>query len=130
MNSEGGYLCRKRDSTSAGAAASRGNGTVQRQCRRVPNPGWNRSVYVRLLGGGPCGGTIKLYRRGLNSLYDDLPEDKTIRHGTPEYWQEKLVKKGYAPSTINNCLGVSNAYLDFMEYREYLPADQLKLEQE
>ena len=75
-------------------------------------------------------GTIKLYRRSLNRLYDDLPEDKTIRHGTLEHWREKLVKAGYAPGTINNCLGVSNAYLDFVGHREYQLADQLKLKTE
>ena len=49
---------------------------------------------------GRVEGTLKWYRRGLNRLYDDLPEDKTIRHGTLERWREKLVKAGYAPSTI------------------------------
>ena len=75
-------------------------------------------------------GTIKLYRRSLNRLYDDLPEDKTIRHGTLERWREELVKAGYASSTINNCLGVGNAYLDFVGHREYQLAGQLKLETE
>ena len=79
---------------------------------------------------GRVEGTLKWYRRGLNRLYDDLPEDKTIRHGTLEHWREKLVKAGYAPSTINSYLSVNNAYLDFVGHREYQLANQLKLETE
>ncbi len=76
---------------------------------------------------GRVEGTLKWYRRGLNRLYEDLPEDKTIRHGTLEYWREQLVKEGYAPSTINSYLSVNNAYLDFVGHREYQLANQLKL---
>ncbi len=79
---------------------------------------------------GRVEGTLKWYRRGLNRLYDDLPEDKTIRRGTLEHWREKLVKEGYAPSTINSYLSVNNAYLDFIGHREYQLANQLKLETE
>ena len=79
---------------------------------------------------GRVEGTLKWYRRCLNRLYDDLPEDKTIRHGTLEHWREKLVKEGYAPSTINSYLSVNNAYLDFVGHREYQLANQLKLETE
>ena len=76
---------------------------------------------------GRVEGTLKWYRRGLNRLYDDLPEDKTIRRGTLEHWREQLVKEGYAPSTINSYLSVNNAYLDFVGHREYQLANQLKL---
>lgn len=79
---------------------------------------------------GRVEGTLKWYRRGLNRLYDDLPEDKTIRHGTLERWRETLVKEGYAPSTINSYLSINNAYLDFVGHREYQLANQLKLETE
>ena len=79
---------------------------------------------------GRVEGTLKWYRRGLNRLYDDLPEDKAIRHGTLERWREKLLKEGYAPSTINSYLSVNNAYLDFVGHREYQLANQLKLETE
>lgn len=79
---------------------------------------------------GRAEGTLQWYRRGLQHLYDDLPEDKTIRHGTLERWREMLIKEGYAPSTINSFLSVNNAYLDFVGHREYQLADQLKLKTE
>ena len=79
---------------------------------------------------GRVEGTLKWYRRGLNRLYDALPEDKIICHGTLERWREHLVKAGYAPSTINSYLSVNNAYLDFVGHREYQLANQLKLETE
>ena len=79
---------------------------------------------------GRVEGTLKWYRRGLNRLYDDLPEDKTIRHGTLERWREKLVKAGYAPRPLNRSLSVHNAYLDFVGHREYQLANQVKLEPE
>ena len=80
--------------------------------------------------GGRVEGTLKWYRRGLNRLYDDLPEDKTIRRGTLERWREQLVEEGYASSTINSFLSVNNAYLDFVGHREYQLASQLKSETE
>ena len=79
---------------------------------------------------GRVEGTLKWYHRGLKRLYDDLPGDKTIRHGTLGRWRDKLVKKGYAPSTINSYLSVNNAYLDFVGHREYQLANQLKSETE
>ena len=79
---------------------------------------------------GRVEGTLKWYRRGLNRLYDDLPEDKTIRRGTLERWREQLVEEGYASSTINSFLSVNNAYLDFVGHREYQLASQLKSETE
>ena len=79
---------------------------------------------------GRVEGTLQWYRRGLLRLYEDLPEDKTIRYGTLERWREELVGAGYAASTINSFLSVSNAYLDYMGHREYQLARQLKLETE
>lgn len=82
------------------------------------------------LGEGRTEGTLKWYRRGLTRLYEDLPEDKTVRYGTLEKWREELVGAGYAASTINSYLSVSNAYLDYMGHREYQLARQLKQERE
>ena len=79
---------------------------------------------------GRVEGTLKWYRRGLERLYKDLAEDKTVRHGTLERWREGLQKAGYAASTINSFLCVSNAYLDFVGHREYQLASQLKQEPE
>ena len=79
---------------------------------------------------GRVEGTLQWYRRGLRYLYEALPEDKTIRRDTLERWREDLVEKGYAPSTINSFLSVSNAYLDFVGHREYQLAGQLKPETE
>jgi len=72
-------------------------------------------------------GTLEGYRRGLRRLYDDLPEDKTIRRGTLERWRESLLERGYAPSTVNGFLSVGNAYLDFAGHREYQAAGQIKV---
>lgn len=79
---------------------------------------------------GRVEGTLQWYRRGLLRLYEDLPEDKTIRYGTLERWREELVGAGYAASTINSFLSVSNAYLDYVGRREYQLANQLKQERE
>lgn len=79
---------------------------------------------------GQVEGTLKWYRQSLNRLYNDLPEDKTIRRGTLERWREQLVEEGYASSTINSFLSVNNAYLDFVGHREYQLASQLKSEAE
>lgn len=73
-------------------------------------------------------GTYQFYRRKLRKFYEDLPEDKTIRHGTLENWQKKLLQEGYAPSTVNAFLSAANAFLDYIGHREYQLAGQLREE--
>lgn len=75
---------------------------------------------------GRAEGTLQSYRRGLERLYEDLPEGKTICRGTLEWWRESLLERGYAPSTVNGFLSVANAWLDFMGHREYQAAGQVK----
>ncbi len=36
-------------------------------------------------------GTIQFYQRKLRRFYQDLPEDKMIRHDTLKKWQEILI---------------------------------------
>ena len=74
--------------------------------------------------------TMQWYRRGLNYLYDALPEDKTIRCGALERWREDLLRQGSAPGMINSFLSVNNLYMDFVGRRKYQLANQLKLENE
>ena len=74
-------------------------------------------------------GTYQFYRRKLRKFYEDLPEDKTIRHGTLENWREKLLQEGYAPSTVNAFLSAANAFLDYIGHREYQLAGQLQEEE-
>ena len=76
---------------------------------------------------GRVDGTIEWYRRGLKHLYEDLPEDKMIRHGTLERWREDLIQQGYATGTINSFLSVSNSYLDFAGHREYQLIGQMEV---
>ncbi len=73
-------------------------------------------------------GTLQFYRRKLRKFYEDLPEDKTIRHGTLENWRKKLLAEGYAPSTVNAFLSAANAYLDYIGHREYQLVGQLREE--
>ena len=73
-------------------------------------------------------GTIQFYQRKLRRFYQDLPEDKTIRHGTLKEWQEKLLQDGYAPGSVNAFLSAANSYLDYIGHREYQLAEQLKEE--
>ena len=39
-------------------------------------------------------GTVQFYRRKLQRFYRDLPDDKTIRFGTLQHWQESLLQQG------------------------------------
>ena len=71
-------------------------------------------------------GTIEWYQRGLRRLYKELPEDKTIRHGTLERWQENLIRQGYAPGTINSFLASGNSFVEFAGHREYQLIERLE----
>ena len=74
-------------------------------------------------------GTYYFYRRKLRKFYEDLPEDKTIRHGTLESWRKNLLEEGYAANTVNSFLSAANAFLDYIGHREYQLAGQLKEEE-
>ena len=67
---------------------------------------------------GRVEGTLQWYRRGLNRLYQALPEDKFIRQGALERWREELVEMEYTPGTVNMFLSIANSYLDFVGHRE------------
>lgn len=73
-------------------------------------------------------GTVQFYQRKLRRFYQDLPEDKVIRHDTMKNWQEKLLQDGYAPGSVNAFLSAANSYLDYIGHREYQLAGQLKEE--
>ena len=61
-------------------------------------------------------------------FYRDLPEDKIIRQDSLKKWQEKLLKDGYTPGSVNAFVSAANAYLDYIGHREYQLAKQLKEE--
>lgn len=71
-------------------------------------------------------GTLDWYRRGLNRLYQTLPEDKCIQRDTLAQWKESLLHEGYAPRTINIFLVAADGYLEEEGAREYQIATRLK----
>lgn len=70
-------------------------------------------------------GTFQFYRRKMRKFYEDLPEDKIVRHGTLEKWQKKLLQDGYAPSTVNSFLSAANVFMEYIGHREYQLEGQL-----
>lgn len=73
-------------------------------------------------------GTFQFYRRKMKKFYEDLPEDKTVRHETLENWQKKLLQDGYAPSTVNSFLSAANVFMEYIGHREYQLEGQLREE--
>jgi len=71
-------------------------------------------------------GTMEWYRRGLNRLYQTLPEEKLIYRDTLNEWKETLLSEGYAPRTINIFLVAADGYLEEAGAREYQAATRLK----
>lgn len=76
---------------------------------------------------GRTDATVCRYGRLLESLYEYLPEEKTIYYGTLEKWRDSLLEKGYVNGTVNSFLSVTNVYLDYIGHREYQVPDRLKL---
>ena len=66
------------------------------------------------------------YVNSLKKLYDFLPEDKIIRHGTLKEWRDNLINKGYVYGTVNNFLKYANLYLEFSDQQEYQMLDRLE----
>lgn len=72
--------------------------------------------------------TLQGYRRKLEKLWEDLPEDKTIRPGFMDSWRTCLLEEGYSASTVNGFLTASNTFLEFIGHRELQAAEKVKLE--
>ena len=49
-----------------------------------------------------------------------------IRSDTMKNWQEKLLRDGYAPGSVNAFLSAANSYLDYIGHREYQLAGKIK----
>ena len=58
--------------------------------------------------------TLATYRRNVHALYDELPEDKTVRPGTLDRWREALLEGGYSPRTVNVRISVANSLMAFL----------------
>lgn len=71
--------------------------------------------------------TLQGYRRKLEKLYTDLPEDKVIQSGFMDFWRSQLLKEGYSASTVNGFLSASNTFLEYMGHRELQAAEKVKL---
>lgn len=68
------------------------------------------------------------WKRILNGLYQELPENKLLTRENLTAWREKLVEKGYKPMTITNYVKCVNSYLawagiDESRFRQGQPRD-------
>lgn len=72
--------------------------------------------------------TLQSYRRKLEKLYGDLPEDKVIRHGFMNQWRDQLLEEGYSASSVNGFLSASNTFLEYIGHRELQAAEKVKAE--
>lgn len=77
---------------------------------------------------GCSGNTLQGYRRKLEKLYNDLPEDKVIRHGFMNRWRDRLLGEGYSTSSVNGFLSASNTFLEYIGHREFQAAEKVKVE--
>ena len=74
-------------------------------------------AFMRAKGMEP--GSIEIYRKTIQGLYDRLPENKIIHQGTLEWWKESLQQDSYAVRTVNRCISIGNQLVEFLGHREY-----------
>ena len=79
---------------------------------------------------GRVPGTLESYRRNIAFLYDALPEDKTLRPGTLDRWQQDLLAEGYSPRTVNTRLSIANHLVSFLGRRELQTQGSLEIRRE
>lgn len=80
---------------------------------------------------GRARGTLDGYRRGMQRLYQALPErDKIIRQDTLRLWREQLLQQGYSATAVNQFMVAANGYLDYVHARGLQVTDKLKVEKE
>lgn len=63
-------------------------------------------------------GTLESYRRTLLSLYERLPEEKTMNRGTLLDWKEEMLSSGYAVRTVNARISAVNSFLEYRDRRD------------
>ena len=72
--------------------------------------------------------TLATYRRNVHALYDELPEDKTVRPGTLDQWREELLEEGYSPRTVNVRISVANSLMAFLGRRDLQSVGALEVD--
>ena len=77
---------------------------------------------------GRTPGTLDTYQRNICSLYDALPEDKTLRPGTLDRWQQDLLAEGYSPRTVNVRMSVANSLMAFLGRRDLQSVGALEVD--
>ena len=77
---------------------------------------------------GRVSGTLETYRRNIHALYEDLPEDKTVRPGTLRQWQRELLEGGYSPRTVNARISAANGLVSFLGRRDLQFVGALEVE--
>ncbi len=73
---------------------------------------------LTLKAGGRKPQTLRTYNRGLEDLYDFLPEEKEITKEILEDWRESLKKSGYKDSSVNTKLVAVNSLLRYCGRKE------------
>lgn len=63
-------------------------------------------------------GTLEKYARDLQTLYNFLPEEKSLTEQTLLQWQAWMVEQGYAVRTINGRLSAANSFLEYRGRRD------------
>lgn len=63
---------------------------------------------------GASSNMLRRFRAAVNSLFDFLPEDKTLTRDRLLEWRSSLEDKGYASQTVQNYAKYINRYLDFV----------------
>lgn len=100
-------------------------GTMERQYHRAPESfglTLSREQVKRYLENlkllGYSAGTLDGYRRALEKLYLFLPEDKYMKAGILERWQDSMLERGYSVNTVNNYTAAANGLLLYLGHRE------------
>lgn len=70
------------------------------------------------------------YRRIMQRFCRDLGGHRQIEQGVLAWWRDKLLADGAAPNTVNACLSVANAYLDFAGHRECQLTERVPVEKQ
>lgn len=87
------------------------------------------TAYVEALRERGCvEGSLKKYRRDLETLFEYLPDGKQINRTTLWEWRAALIEQGYAPRTINASISEANGFLSWLGRREYQLSGTLALE--
>lgn len=71
--------------------------------------------------------TLERYRTCMERIYEFLPNNKAVRHGSLDKVRDDMLARGYSPYTVNLMISVSTVWLELIGHRELQVTERVEM---